>query len=50
MELEHYGIRGDSNSWFKYYLNYRKHLVAMNGTDSETQIMKHGVPQRSVLA
>ena len=48
-KLEHYGIRGNSNSWFKSYLNDRKQLVSINGIDSETQIMKHGVPQESVL-
>ena len=48
-KLEHYGIRGNSNSWFKSYLNDRKQLVSINGIDSETQIMKHGVPQGSVL-
>ena len=48
-KLEHYGIRGTSNSWFKSYLNNRKQLVSLNGVDSEMQIMKHGVPQGSVL-
>ena len=48
-KLGHYGIRGNSNSWFKSYLNDRKRLVSTNGTDSVTQIMKHRVPQGSVL-
>ena len=47
---EHYGIRNTSKSWFRSYLENRKQLVSLNGTDSETQIMKHGVPQGSVLA
>ena len=38
-----------TNSWFKSYLNNRKQLVSLNGVDSETQIMQHGVPQGSVL-
>ena len=48
-KLQHYGIRGTSNAWFKSYLNNRKQLVALNGIESETQFMKHGVPQGSVL-
>ena len=48
-KLEHYGLRNMTNSWFKSYLNNRKQLVSLNGVDSETQIMQHGVPQGSVL-
>ena len=48
-KLEHYGIRGTSNSWFKSYLDNRKQLVSLNGDESKTQVMKHGVPQGSVL-
>ena len=48
-KLEHYGLRGTSKSWFKSYLDNRKQLVSINGVDSETKLMKHGVPQGSVL-
>ena len=48
-KLEHYGIRDTSNSWFKSYLDNRKQLVSINSNKSETQLMKHGVPQGSVL-
>ena len=48
-KLEHYGIRGTSNSWFRSYLDNRKQLVSLNGDESKTQVMKHGVPQGSVL-
>ena len=49
MKLDHYGLRGTSNSWFKSYLDNRKQIVSLNGENSETKIMKHGVPQGSVL-
>ena len=45
MKLEHYGTRGKSNS----QKLESQQLVSINGTDSVTQIIKHGVPQRSVL-
>ena len=48
-KLEHYGIRNISNSWFRSYLNNRKQLVSLNGVESETKTIKHGVPQGSVL-
>ena len=35
--------------WFRSYLENRKQLVSLNGVKSDTQIMKHGVPQVSVL-
>ena len=41
-KLEHYGIRGTSNSWFRSYLDNRKQLVSLNGDESKTQVMKHG--------
>ena len=48
-KLDHYGLRGATNSWFESYLNNRKQVVSINGINSETRIMKHGVPQGSVL-
>ena len=38
-----------TNSWFKSYLSNRTQLVSLNGEESETQVMEHGVPQGSVL-
>ena len=32
-ELEHYGIRGLANDWFKSYLSIRKQYVSINGYD-----------------
>ena len=43
--MEHYGICGTSNAWFKSYLNNRKQPVAINGIESETHFMKHEVPK-----
>ena len=48
-KLDHYGIRGVSNSWFKSYLNNRKQYVSINGFNSELNDIKCGVPQGSVL-
>ena len=48
-ELEHYGIRGLANEWFKSYLSNRKQYVSINGYDSNLADVKLGVPQGSVL-
>ena len=48
-KLSYYGIRGLANDWFKSYLNNRQQFVSMNGYDSSKLIIKHGVPQGSVL-
>ena len=48
-KLEHYGIRGIANNWFKSYLSNRKQFVSINGFNSKEQSMKYGVPQGSVL-
>ena len=50
LKLDDYGLHGTSNSQFKSYLdNDREQLVPLNGENLETKIMKHGVPQGSVL-
>ena len=33
-KLNHYGIRGVSNDWFKSYLSNRSQYVSINGYDS----------------
>ena len=43
------GIRGDLWQWIKNYLTERRQFVRINGCDSDTHIMTHGVPQGSVL-
>ena len=48
-KLEHYGIRGTANDWFRSYLTGRKQYVSITGHDSEIRINEVGVPQGSVL-
>ena len=48
-KLNHYGIRGCINEWFKSYLKDRKQFVSIDGFNSSEAILKHGVPQGSVL-
>ena len=48
-KLNYYGIRGTINNWFRSYLLNRKQIVSINGFESDTKILKHGVPQGSVL-
>ena len=48
-KLEHYGVRGLGNEWFKFYLSIRKQYVSINGYDSNLADAIFGVPQGSVL-
>ena len=48
-KLYHYGIRGCAHNWFTSYLSIRKQFVTYNGTQSEQQTIKCGVPQGSIL-
>ena len=48
-KLNHYGIRGVSNDWFKSYLSNRSHYVSINGYESGLAAINCGVPQGSVL-
>ena len=48
-KLDHYGIRGVANDWFKSYLKNRKQLVSISGFESNLRNMDFGVPQGSVL-
>jgi hypothetical protein len=48
-KLSYYGIRGISNLWFKSYLSLRYQFVSIYGKSSSMKLIKHGVPQGSVL-
>ena len=48
-KLNHYGVRGLSNQWFRSYLTNRQQYVSISGVDSMKRPVNHGVPQGSVL-
>ena len=48
-KLEHYGVCGLANEWFKSCLSNRKQYVSINGYDPNLADVKFGVPQGSVL-
>ena len=48
-KLNHYGIRGVSNDWFKSYLSNRNQYVSISGHQSGLVVINCDVPQGSVL-
>ena len=48
-KLNHYGIRGVTNDWFKSYLSNLSQYVSINGYDCGLAAINYGVPQGSVL-
>ena len=48
-ELNHYGICGVSNDWFKSYMSNCNQYVSINGYESGLATLNCGVPQGSVL-
>ena len=49
LKMEHYGVRGPSLQWFRFYLSERKQYVYINGECSELKQISCGVPQGLVL-
>ena len=48
-KLDHYGIRGKANDWFRSYLSGREQYVDWNGKASKRTPIVTGVPQGSIL-
>ena len=48
-KLDHYGVRGIVNKWFKNYLTGRKQIVKYKSVQSQSLTITCGVPQGSVL-
>ena len=48
-KLNHYGIRGVSNDWFKFYPSNRNQYVSINGFDSGLTTINCSALQGSVL-
>jgi len=49
MKLQNYGVRGTVLQWFYNYLNKRQQYTVLPNYESETDVIKYGVPQGSVL-
>ena len=48
-KLDLYGIRAGENRWFKSYFSKRKEKVFVNGVESNSYLLKSGVPQGSIF-
>ena len=48
-KLNYYGVQGKTPSLFESYLSNRTQVVEVNGRTSEKGLIKHGVPQGSIL-
>ena len=48
-KLDYYGVKGSTLALFENYLSNRIQVVEVNGKISEKGLIKHGVPQGSIL-
>ena len=48
-KLKYYGVQGNTLKLFESYLSNRTQVVEVNGMLSEKGLIKHGVPQGSIL-
>ena len=48
-KLSTYGVRGVACTWFRNYLTGRTQYVQINGINSSSRVVSHGVPQGSTL-
>ena len=48
-KLNHYGIRGVLDEWFKFYLSNWQQYVSINGYNLRLTDLNYDVPQGSVL-
>ena len=48
-KMNHYGIHGISNDWFKSYLSNRNQYVSISDFDSGLTTTNCSVPQQSIL-
>ena len=48
-KLQHYGIRGKANDWFKSFLVNRNQYTSINDINSTSEKVMYGLPQGLVL-
>lgn len=48
-KLQHYSVRGTALSWLSSYIYEKEQYINVNNSKSQCKIIKHGVPQGSIL-